>query len=787
MTIRNTARRWNLRPTSLAALSAAALLASPGLALAQAAPAQSEPTSASEASRADLVIVTATKRGQTILTAPLSVSVVDSQLIEGTGATTFSELATLIPSVVFSQQQSPVQSNVGMRGVTTAGGSAALEPSVGIYVDGVFTDRTAFGIGDFNDIERVEVLRGPQSTLFGNSSPAGVINFVTRAPSAEFGGEVTATFGDFNRQQFAATVTGPIAGEALLGRLSLFSHKRDGFIDNLAGPDSNDQNSQGARAKIEWRPSPDLTATVGLEWGKTRQNCCVAVFDPVTQALTDRFATASLTFPFRGTGAPFPASQLQTQTVAVDGRNTYDQDLLAGSLALVWDLGELELTSTTAYRDIDQFSIADIDFTALNLILFPGVTRTNKQFSQEIRIASPTDQAFSWLAGAYYFRKQVEETSVSLINEPLAALLGGGVIAQRSPSGSDIDNINMALFGEGTWAFNDRWSVTAGLRYNHDDKSITAFAERLRANGTPLSPRQTIPPQFQTRDGGELSGRLLVQGEVNDNATLYLSYTRGYKAFGINDDANLLRNVPGASFFFDSEIVDNYEAGFRVRIPEAGVTASIVVFSTSYKDFQSLSSFTDASNQLRFFLQNAASLTSSGAEIDITAQPTDGLTISFSMTGLDARFDDFPNAEGPTGPINLTGQPLRDAPRLSTSLVVRYAQPISDSLEVFTQGDMFYRTRTFTDQNLDPLLVQPAYAKYNLRVGVGSRDGAWSLEAWGRNLTDEITFGRGGQPVFGAVTNLLPFAGSPAFPTAGSRVKFIGEPRTYGVTLRTRF
>jgi iron complex outermembrane receptor protein len=713
--------------------------------------------------------------------------VVDSRLIEGAGATTFSELATLIPSVVFSQQQSPVQANVGIRGVTTAGGSAALEPSVGIYVDGVFTDRTAFGIGDFNDIERVEVLRGPQSTLFGNSSPAGVINFVTRAPSATFGAELSATVGDFNRQQLAATVTGPLLGETLLGRLSLFSHTRDGYLNNVVGVDSNDQNSQGMRGKLEWRPSNSVTATFGLEWGRVRQNCCVPLFDPVPQALTDRFATASATFPFRGTGAPFPANQIDSQTIAVDGRNTYEQDLWAATLQLVWQIGDLELTSLSSYREIDQFSIADIDFTVMDLILFPGVTRRNEQQSQEFRIASPADQAFSWLAGAYYFRKIVSEVSASLINPQVAALGGGGIVAQNLPSGSRIDNLNLAVFAEGTLELSERWSVTGGLRWNHDDKSIFAFAARLRANGTPLSPTQFIPEAFRNRDGGQLSGRLLIQGEISPTVNTYLAYSRGYKAFGINDDANLLRNVPGASFFFDSEIVDNYEAGFRIRVPDARITASLVLFSTNYKDFQSLSSFTDTNNQLRFFLQNAASLTSAGVEVDITARPTDRLTLNFSMTGLDARFDSFPNAEGPSGPISLTGQPLRDAPRFSSSLVARYVHPVGDTLEVFTQGDWFYRTKVYTDQNLDPLLVQPAYSKYNLRVGFGRRDGAWSVEAWGRNLTDEITFGRGGQPVFGAVTNLLPLAGSPSFPTAGSRVKFTGEPRSYGLTVRSRF
>jgi outer membrane receptor protein involved in Fe transport len=291
--------------STLALLYAVVLV--PSTAFAQAAqPPEDDPA------EVEAVIVTATKRGQTVEEAPVSVSVVTSEVIERTGATNFSEIATLIPSVVFSTQQSPVQANVGIRGVTTAGGSAALEPSVGIYVDGVFTDRTAVGIGDFNDIAAVEVLRGPQSTLFGNASPAGIINFVTRNPGREFGGEVRATVGNFNRRQIAATVTGPLVEDALFGRISLFSHQRDGYLDNLIGPDSNDQNSIGARAKLLYDRGGPLRVIGTLEYSDIDQNCCVPVHTNVPEALYARFAAASTNFPFVGRACRFHATSWRT-------------------------------------------------------------------------------------------------------------------------------------------------------------------------------------------------------------------------------------------------------------------------------------------------------------------------------------------------------------------------------------------------------------------------------------------------------------------------------------------
>lgn len=735
----------------------------------------------------DEIIVTAIKTGQTVLEAPVSVGVVTAETIRGTGATNFQELSTLLPSVVFSQQQSPVQSNVGIRGVTTAGGSAALEPSVGIYIDGIFTDRTAIGIGDFNDIAAVEVLRGPQSTLFGNASPAGIINFVTRRPEREFGGDVQATYGSFNRVQVAGTVTGPLVRDALFARLSGFHHRRDGYLKNLIGQDANDQNAFGLRGRLLFDNGGRGTLLATAEYARTRQNCCLPVFDNAPDALFARFATASAGFPFVGSGVPFPRNQYQAQVVAADGRNTYDQDLIAVSMEARLDLGGgHELLSVSAYRDIDQTSIADIDFTGLNLLNFPNVVRKNRQLSQELRITAPQSQPFAWLVGAYYFRKDVTENSALVINPQIAALLGGNAVAQVSPSFSDIANENVALFAEGTITLG-RLKLTGGVRYNHDDKSISARAERLRGNGTALSPIQTIPANKQHRSGGELTYRGVAEFELSDDLRAYASYTRGYKAFGINDDANLLRNIPGADFFFNSEIVDNYEVGVKGKVPAIGGTFSIVAFRTDYDDFQALSSFTDANNQLRFFLQNAASLRSQGVEADLTIRPADGVTLTGSASYVDARFTDFPNAEGPTGPRNLSGRRLTDAPEFSASLVGRFETPVSDRLKLFAQADVFYRSSVFTELTYDPNLVQGAYAKVNARIGLGQIDGGWSLELFGRNLTDAITFGRGGRPTFGGVTALLPAAGAPSFPVGNTYIKFTGEPRTYGVTARYTF
>ena len=333
--------------------------------------------------------------------------------------------------------------------------------------------------------------------------------------------------------------------------------------------------------------------------------------------------------------------------------------------------GGYELLSISAFRDIEQLSAADIDFTGLDLLNFPNVLRENQQLSQELRVTSPRDRPFQWLVGAYYFRKDVEETSALVINPRLAALAGGNILAQNSPTFSDIANENFAVFGEATIELAERLKLTGGLRYNYDDKGIFARAERLRANGTALSPIQTIPANKRRRDGGELTYRAVLEYGFTDDLRTFASYTRGYKAFGINDDANLIRNIPGADFFFDSEIVDNYEVGVKASLPDLRTTVSLVAFRTDYDNFQALSSFTDTTNTLRFFLQNAASLRTQGIELDVTARPATGLTLTGAVSYLDAKFRSFPNAEGPTGPRDLSVRRLIDAPKLSASVVGR--------------------------------------------------------------------------------------------------------------------
>ena len=261
------------------------------------------------------VIVTAQKREERLKEVPLAITAVTSEDLERSGANALRDVVSLTPSVTFSQSQGPVQSNIAIRGVGSSGGVAGLEPSVGVYVDGVYLDRTSIGVSDFNDVERIEVLRGPQGTLFGKNTPAGLINFITKRPAFEFGGDAAVTVGNYNARYGSASLTGPVSDKLAL-RVSGFYRERDGFLENrLKNEDVNGLEAYGVRGRALWRPADDLELLFTYENHRNVQNCCAPEFAPVGAG--HRAIAAAI-------GKPFPSViDPEDREVFFDGNFSY--------------------------------------------------------------------------------------------------------------------------------------------------------------------------------------------------------------------------------------------------------------------------------------------------------------------------------------------------------------------------------------------------------------------------------------------------------------------------------
>lgn len=727
------------------------------------------PVAAQEAAGAGddrIIIVTAQKREERLRDVPLAITAITGDALDQSGALALRDVVTLVPSLYFSQSQGPVQSNVSIRGVGSSGGVAGLEPSVGIYVDGVYLDRTSIGVADFNDIERIEVLRGPQGTLFGKNTPAGLINFITKRPEFAWGGDAAATIGNYGFYNVTGSVTGPIAGDKLALRVSGFYRARDGFLFNQTkNEDTNDLDAYGVRARLLWNVTDGLELLATYEHHSTTQNCCAAEFSPV--GATQLALSSAI-------GKPFPAiNDPDDLRVAFDGGFSYRHKINAGTIEANLDIGDYVLTSISSLRDYRQRSFIDGDFSQLDFFRVISGNRDHRQFSQEVRLASPADKPVSFVAGLFYFYKRQNERGGATYGADTPAILSrlGGALASLAPtyatirssaSGSDIVNRSYAAFTQAKVQFSDRFDMSFGIRYTHDEKSIFTFQTSTEVVPILATPRN----ERAAADDGQFSGVINARWRPDDDTMVYASLTRGYKSFGFNDSA--VNTAIGQNRFFDAELSTGGELGFRRNW--AAFQLGVTGFWTVFDDYQA-SSFAPGNT---FLLQNAAQLTTRGIELEALLRPAKGVTFNINYTWLDAKFDDFKTGPGqPGGPTvqDLSGAPLQDAPTHSLSLVGHYDHRFTDKVTGFLHGEMSLRSDVQTAQSLDPLLVQPDYVLVNARAGL--EFGKIGLELWVRNLTNEIILYRGAVP--------------PALFTAGSRIRFVGDPRTFGATARVRF
>lgn len=688
----------------------------------------------------DAVVVTAQKREQMAQDVPLAVSVVGADYIAKSGASSLKDVVSAIPSLQFTQSQSAVQSSVTIRGVGSSGGVAGLEPSVGMYVDGIYLDRTYMGLGDFNDIERIEVLRGPQGTLFGKNTPAGVINFITKRPSFTSSGAVEVSVGNLGLKKVAGTVTGPLINDQLAVRVSFFDSNRDGTFENTYSSSStNEARSKGVRARALLQATKDLELIFSIENSKNFGLCCAAETGPVPDSRLVSAAAA---------GRPFPTVlNPRDRRVSFDGEFKNSVNVDAFGLEANLSLGDHTLTGLLSTRNTSQFGGIDADFSQLSFLnILAG--RESNQKSAELRIASPADRAFNYVAGVYLLKTSVTEksTTTGLIN---------------NVGFSQIDNESSAVFGQATYEFSKQFDVSAGLRYNQDKKGL--FASQTPGWGS----------ASEASSDGQYSGMLNTRYRWDKDTMTYASLTRGYKSFGFNDGQ--ITPALGQKRFFDAELSTSVEFGIKKEWLNRSVTTNATAFNTVFDNYQA-SSFSPnpSGGGSVFLLQNAAKLTTSGVELELSVRPSRAAEISLAYTYLDAKFDDFKTGPGITGVStvqDLSGRPLANAPKHALSLVGNYRWPVpGTSLTAFVWGEISHRSDYFTGQNLDPQFAQQAYTMGNARAGV--EKGNWSIEGWVRNITDETILYAGNFNPLGAT---MP------------KVYFIGDPRTVGVTARLKF
>jgi iron complex outermembrane receptor protein len=745
------------------------------------------------------IVVTAQKREQALQDVPISITAMTGSTLEKAGVTDVKGLARLAPSFKAQENFQPVSQSYRIRGIGSEPSIPTFEPEVGLFVDGVYMPRSGLGVADLVDIARVEVLSGPQSTLYGKNVNAGVINVVTKAPSHEFEASASAQLADIDggrnalSGRFAGSVSGPIGDRARI-RLSGVNNNQGPTDKNQIARvgDTNDMNRYAVRGDLELDLGEASTLRLSAarseyyDTNATNPDLFISTTDPDKIHTLQTNPGLHALFGVSPCPDNDPSDRVICTTDPMHAKGWTD----LASAVFTSHLGELTFTSITAWTSYrSQASSADIAQAMLPLVDYTD-TQTGHSFSQEFRLTSPTGQRFEWLAGATYmntvFNRGDHGRTPTFVmgaaapfiplSPALPAIIKLGQPGDQGFLDSSSSSNYAAVFGQGTFHATDRLAVTVGLRYQHEAKDASldnSFAiSPLNPLGVNLITAVLTPTSVNgdvsIPDMDKLVGNVTAEFHPSQDAMIYATYSRGSKAGGANIGFG---NAPLALRPFGEETVDKYEAGAKVDLADKRVRLATAVFHTVYHDYQN-AGFIGA----QFNVNNAEKVVVDGVEASGALALSPELSLNAALTYLDARYDTYTggSCHWPTflPACDLSGMPLPVAPKWSTALGVNWEHPTGFGA-VYARGDWAWSSRYFTNTNLDPRNVQGSYSITSLRLGVKNDGGGWDASVYANNLFNKTYV------VQDAVSTL--FGMEPAFQ------RFLGAPREIGVTLRKDF
>lgn len=765
---------------------------------------------AQEAGRqVDEIVVTAQKREQSLQNVPIVVTALPQKLLQDAGVKDIKDLTILTPGLMVTSTSNETVTTARIRGIGTVGDNPGLESSVGVVVDGVYRPRNGVGFGDLGELERVEVLKGPQGTLFGKNTSAGVINIISAAPKFDFGANGELTVGNYGTIGGSASVTGPIIADKLAGRLFVAKRQRDGFYDvrTANGPrtekEDADQDFYSIRGQLLATPTSDLDFRVIADFTKRDENCCAAVQvvrNPTRQAWIDTLAGGA------GTLNPLDPAKRLTYSNRDTAQLIDDHGL---SVEANWQtpwLGGAKVTSITAWRNWKSENGQDSDFSGADVWYRPsdGNNFTQfEQYSQEIRVAGQADK-LNWLVGVFATNEKLDTGQRLFFGNDYRkyfSLIASGGLTQNAlpsvyyiPGTGQSDNHaqeakGIALFTNNSYQVNEKLELSAGLRFTSEEKTADSQYRNTGAGLGCFALSLCLPwtdPAFnnvnasQSRSEEAWTGTLKGVYRFNPEIMGYASYARGYKAGGFNlDRARTLVSATVPSYYvinkktdFAGEFVDSYELGAKTNLLDRSLLLNATLFSQTYTDFQ-LNAFTGIS----FIVTSVPEVTSRGIDTDfVWFTPIKGLNIQGGLTYAETQYGNFAVPAGASP--RLPNTRVSFAPLYSGSLSTSYERAIGSGLELRTSLSAKYTSTYNTGSDLNPLKVQPGLTVFNGRIGVGTEDGRWTAELFGQNLTDETYY----QVVFDAPLQNVTGA-APVDALNG----FMGAPRTYGVTLRVQY
>ncbi|WP_088278882.1 TonB-dependent receptor [Ideonella sp. A 288] len=680
------------------------------------------------------VTVTATRRPEPLQKVPVAVSVVDGTELERANRNTLGAVASQVPSLNFRTEASAKDTSLFVRGVGTITTSPGAEPTVSTVVDGVVLARPGQALVDLLDLERVEVLRGPQGTLFGRNASAGVINIVTRAPSKELERYIDLSyFGGGNERRLRLGISGELKADVMRGSLTAMVGKYDGNLTNVAtGKPAGGYDKKGIRGKLEITPSRDLKISLGADFLDGTDTSPKGV---VTSSRLTAFPSGTVTNNANFAAALLPVvPSAQNRQININWEPR-SEDTHAGLSAQVdWSLGAYTLTSITAYRTWDNTQFQDQDRLAQVTTAFAETHDRGdvavKQTSQEFRLTSPKGGVFDYVAGLYAMRVENDETyrrDVTRLPSAGAALLKDAGVAVY-----DTRSTNAALFGEGTWHFAPHFRGVAGLRFTRDELSYGHVRTSTQTVAIP-----GVAPGVSSAGSTSktaTTGRIGPQYDFAPNLSSYLTYSRGYKGPAYNVFFNMA--VPRDIDALSPELSDSVELGLKSTLLNNRLRLNVALFSTKYKNYQA-NTFDQIAGTVVTRLINAGDVSTKGIEVDFTARPMAGLTVSGAVANTKARIDHFRCPVNAPTSCNLDGYPLPYAPDWKAALQTTYRMSVGSGLALDLGADYSWQSKVQYDIGQFADTIQPAYGILNASIALSDPIKGWRAALLVKNVTDK--------------------------------------------------
>ncbi len=758
------------------------------------------PALADDAAPADgEIIVTATRRALAAQDVPIALSVVGGAQIEATGTFNVQRLTQLQPSLQFISSN-PRNTALNIRGIGAPFGltNDGIEQGVGVYIDQVFYSRIAAATLDFVDIDQVEVLRGPQGTLYGKNTTAGALNITTRKPTFDWEGRGELTYGNYNYIQGKASISGPLIADKLAFRLSTSISHRDGTVLNVTnGHKVNEIDNVGFRGQLLFKPTDNLDLTLSGDYNRQNPEGFTQVYATVVP--TGRAASRQYANLARLSGYA-PASTNPFDRLVDNDTPLQAKQVIAGvSLLANWDVGPVTLTSITAWRKWDWNPSNDRDFTSLPITTISANPSQQQQWTQELRLASNGHHTFDYVIGGFYFHQSINTQGVQqqgpaaglwLLGPTTNAANPGLINGLRSDNDIRYKNDSAALYGKLTWNISDRLSLAPGLRLNYDKKN-GVYNAVVSGGLSPVTPAQqtikngVLQSQFYTADFSDwnVSGDVTLSWKASDDVLLYGTYARSFKSGGINL-SGLPTRADGVTPAYETatvkpEKVNHYEIGLKSQWLDNSATINVAAFRTDINDYQA-TVVNGSVGVIRGYLANVPKVRSQGVELDVTLRPAKNFNAYVNFALTDAKYVSFPGAPPP---VELTGGSITSVDASGGRLpgVSRYAFSYGAEYRIpttaFGRGGDFYvgvdgNLRSDFSSSPTPSAYQniDGYALTNVRAGYRTETG-WELFGWVRNAFNVGYF------------DFLTAA--PA--STGLIVGQLGDPRTYGVTAKARF